>query len=322
MKLNVGFSSDNNYAKQLGITILSLLENNRIMDEICIYVIDNGIDEKNKKIINKIVESYDRKIYFLEFKKLCQGLKTDNTFSISSFGRIFLSRIEEVDVIIYMDCDAIVCDSLEELIKIDMTNYYVAGVQDNVSPFYKESIGMKKDDKYINAGFLLMNLKKWREDEIEKKCLKFIERYNGSVPHHDQGTINGVCKEKILFLHPKYNVQSPMFDIDVETAKKYAIGMQKYYTQQEINEAIKNPVFIHYTAGFYNRPWNKNCTHPFKDKYLYYMNKTIWKNELENGKLNKKVQIMKGLYKILPYKYYYLINQIISNQKEKKLRKK
>ena len=292
------------------------------MKEINIYVIDNNIKQCNKNIIEDLVNKYDRRVIFLPFEKICDKLKTDNTFSVSSFARIFLSKIEEIEKIIYLDCDSIVNDSFEELLKIDIESYYVAGVLDNVNPFYKITIGIEVNSDYINAGFLYINLKKWREDKVEEKCLEFIEKYKGSVPHHDQGVINAICNKKIKILHPKYNVQSPMFDMDVKRMKKYEKSMVNYYTQKEIDEAKEKPVFIHYTAGFYNRPWNKNCTHPYKNKYIYFMNQTMWKGKLENEKLNKNVRIMKTLHNIWPFKVYWYVSKITSNRKEKRIRKK
>lgn len=39
--------------------------------------------------------------------------------------------------------------------------------------------------------------------------MEFIKKKNGNVFHHDQGTINGVLKDKVLYLHPKFNAMTP-----------------------------------------------------------------------------------------------------------------
>lgn len=318
--INVAFSSDNKYVKQLGISMISLFENNKNKN-IKIYIIDNGIEKENKIKIDAIAKKYGSIIKYYNFEELTKGLKTDKSFPVSAFGRIFLTRINEIDKIIYFDCDSIIAGSIENLYNLDISNYYLAGVQDNVSNFYKELIGMNKNDRYINSGMMVLNLKKWRKDNITEKCLEFIKRYNGSVPHHDQGTINGVCKDKILIIHPKYNVQSPMFTYTVKKIKKL-IGSEVYYSQKEIDEAIEKPVFIHYTAGFFNRPWNKNCTHPLKNIYLKYMNESEWRGQLDNIELTRNVIIMKCLYKILPFNLYYVFNKIINKRKEKRLKRR
>ncbi len=170
-------------------------------------------------------------------------------------------------------------------------------------------------------GMMVLNLKKMREDNITDKCLKFIKKYKGSVPHHDQGTINAVCNEKILVIHPKYNVQSPMFTYTADKIKKM-YKIKQYYSQEEIEDAIKNPVFIHFTDGFFNRPWNRNCSHPKKDIYLKYMEKSHWKDQIDDVKLNRNVTIMKEMYNILPFKIYCIFTTVIAKRKEKRIKKK
>ena len=316
--MNIAYSTDNNYVKYLGISMISLLENNRNL-EINIYIIDNGINDKNKELLNNIAKNYNAKITYLDFKALTKNLKTDNTYPVSSYGRIFLSVLN-LDKIIYLDCDSIIADSLEDLDNIDISDYYIAGVQDTVTNFFKTSIGLNKDDRYINAGMLVINLKKWREDKIEEKCLQYIDKCKGSVPHHDQGTINAICSSKMLILHPKYNLMTPMFYKAEQNKKLY--DMKEYYEQKELDEAIQNPVFIHYTNGFFNRPWNADCTHPLKNIFLKYMNMSPWKGQIEENKLNKNAQIMKKLHKILPFNIYCIFSKIIMKRKERKWKKK
>lgn len=305
MELNVAYSSDDNYAKYMGISILSLLENNKDdFEKINIYIIDNNISKNNKEKLMEIISNYNACIIYLEFNKLATNLKTDNKFFISSFGRIFLSNIEEIDKIVYLDCDSMITSSLMDLWNINIDNYYLAGVQDTVFKYYITSIGLKENFRYINAGFLLINLRKWRKDDITTKCIEFIDSFNGSVPHHDQGTINAVCNKKIYLLPPKYNMQSPMFLYTANQIKKIN-EYEFYYEQAELEDGRKNPIFVHFTAGFYNRPWFSNCTHPLKERYLEYYNKSPWKHEkLKKGKLCKNVKIMKALYNILPFNIY------------------
>ena len=47
--MNIVYSADDNYARHAGISIMSLLDNNKISDIINIYIIDNGISEENRK---------------------------------------------------------------------------------------------------------------------------------------------------------------------------------------------------------------------------------------------------------------------------------
>lgn len=58
--MNIAFSSDNNYAPYLSISILSILKKNKDI-EIHFYILDFGIKENNKKIIEDIIKIYNKK---------------------------------------------------------------------------------------------------------------------------------------------------------------------------------------------------------------------------------------------------------------------
>jgi len=309
LRLNVAYSSDDNYARHLGVSMISLFKNNISFDEIYVYIIENNISSTNKKKLNKIADEYERNIIYIPFKELCSDLKTNNNFPLSAYARLFLARIDDIEKIIYLDCDSIICDSFIELWKKDISDYYVAGVQDNVNQFYKLSIGLDKNFRYINSGFLLINIEKWRLHDLERKFMDFIAKHKGDVPHHDQGTINAVCKNSILLLHPRYNVLPPMFQFSRKEIMKLD-NVNSYYSKEEINEAKQDPCFIHFTNSFFNRPWNENSTHPLKNIYLNYLNQSPWRGEIEDNKLNRNTRIMKTFYKYLPFYIYLFIDRL------------
>ena len=66
--MNVAFSSDNNYAPYLAVSILSVLKNNS-ESEICFYILDFGIDNINKEIIANIVYNHGKSIKFISVDK-------------------------------------------------------------------------------------------------------------------------------------------------------------------------------------------------------------------------------------------------------------
>lgn len=302
--LTVIFSSDDQYSKHLGISVTSLLENNNAFDSIDIYVIDRDIDRENKKRIINIVDKYKRTIKFISFKHIENKIKgnIDNSKSISIYARLYIQNIlpKEVNKIIYFDSDSIINCDLTELWNIDVNDYYIAGVEDTIPSKYKELIGLYKNDIYINSGMLLINLEKWRKDNLEEKFTKFINFYNGFVPHHDQGVINGVCKGKILKIHPKYNCNSNFYSFSSEEIK-YIFSITKYYSQTELDNAINNPVFLHYTPGFLNRPWIRGCIHPKKDLYIKYKELTPWRDELfQKDYSNWKIKSLCKAYRLIP----------------------
>lgn len=312
MELVVAYSSDDNYYRHLLVSMISLMENNQEFDNIKIYVLDNGISEKNKNNLMMWVNKYEKKIVFYSFEHIEKKLKTDNKFPLSAYGRLFLDEVVEEDKILYLDCDSVVNGSFYELWNMSMDDNICLGVQDNVSAYYKTVIGMKKNDIYINSGVLLIDLQKWRKLNLQEQAVEVIRKFKGSVPHHDQGVINAICYGKIKRVHPKYNFQCPMFEY---TPKQLKVLNKNYYTENELKEAFEAPVFIHYTEGYSNRPWRKDSTHPMKSIYRRYQEMTEFKGNYEERSLNSNAQKMLLAYNKLPFAIYKMILVLIEARK-------
>ena len=239
-------------------------------------------------------------------------MNVETNFCRSTYGKLFLSQIENVDLMLTFDCDTIVSGSLLELLNVDMTNTLVAGVQDTVNPYFVYKIGLTDADRYINCGgVILLNLALWRKMGIEDKCIDYVKSFDGNPPFVDQGTINHICKDYKKILNPQYNVINPMFMFSVEKIKKL-FNMKTYYTQQEIDYAKINPKVIHYTGELYNRPWFLNCDHPLKDVYIDYLRKSPWKDyKLQYKKMSNNCIIQKWIYSNCPFFVYRLMIKFI-----------
>lgn len=299
--MNIVYSCDDNYAQHTGVSIISLLENNKHFDEINIYIVDNDIKNENKIKLNDIANRYKRKISYIDFKKYKEKLKLNMEWdiSISSYARLFLTSMlpKSIERVLYFDCDSVIIKSLDELWNENIDNYYIAAVEDTVSNSIKKSVGIDKTERYINAGMLLMNLKKMRENNIEKKFLEFIDKYNGNVIHHDQGVINGVLYKNIKIISPKFNLMTIYYTMSRDEIIEYYGISGEFYSQHEIDEAINNVVYIHYTPGFTTRPWVKGCKHPKKYIYLKYLYKTPWSGiKLAKDKSKIKVKVINWIY--------------------------
>ena len=186
---------------------------------------------------------------------------------------------------------------------MDITGYCVAGVADTVSSETKSAVGVSNNENYINSGMLLINLKKWREDNIQDKFINFIDSKNGSITHHDQGVINGVLCKKIKILNPKFNLMTVYYTMKREDIISYYGIDNKFYSDEVIKESLKNPVYIHFTPGFTTRPWVRGCKHPKKQIYLDYLEKTPWKDSsLEKDNSKFRVKVINWIYRNMPFK--------------------
>ena len=310
--LNCAYSFMDNYAQHAGLSILSLFDNNKEADEINVYIVDNNIGRENHRRLDSLAEEYGRCIIYVNLDELSRKMDVNTNFCRSTYGKLFLSQIKDVDVMLTFDCDTIVSGSLSGLLDVDMTGTLVAGVQDTVNPYFVHKIGLTDADRYINCGgVILLNLKLWREWGIEDKCIDYVKSFDGNPPFVDQGTINHICKHNKKVLPPEYNLINPMFMFPVGKIKEL-FKMEEYYTQQEIEHAKRHPVVIHFTGELYNRPWFTNCDHPLKQVYLDYLAKSPWKDNKPTYKqMSHNCRIQRWVYYNCPFFVYKMMIRFI-----------
>lgn len=305
--MNILFSSDDNYAQHLGVLIYSLLSANAEADSIDLYVIDNEISEVNRRKIESVVGSFSNAaVTFIPFKKWKDSLTLDLAWniSLSSYGRLFVGSIvpQNVDRVIYLDCDMVVRNSLEQLWNTDLGLYTIAAVQDDVTDGIKEAVTLNPEEQYFNAGMLLIDLKKWREQKIEDKCLAFIKEMNGRVIHHDQGVLNGVFRNNWYRLPVEYNLMTIHYMFNRTRILKYYGEHSEFYSESDIAKAKESPVILHYTPSFTSRPWVRGCKHPLRNLYWETLSKTPWAGaKPQKDKTKWYIKLINLRYRLLPF---------------------
>jgi lipopolysaccharide biosynthesis glycosyltransferase len=306
-QLNILFSSDNNYAQHLGVAIFSLLEQNTDFDFINIYVIENDVSKENKQKLEWIIEQFENgEIIWISFAKWKKQLSLNMAWniSISTYARIFLAEMlpDNIDRVLYMDCDMIVCDSLRILWNTDLQGKVLGAIQDDISDATKSAVGLLPKDKYFNAGMLLVDIITWREQDVGRKCLEFINSHGGNVIHHDQGILNGVLKNNWYRLPLENNLMTIHYIFNLRQIDRYYADHSEFYSREEIDIAKNNPVILHYTPSFTSRPWVKGCTHPEEKRYWDIVNRTPWKDATPIRDHSKwYIKLINWRYRNLPF---------------------
>lgn len=279
-KIDVVFSIDENYIQHFCVAVTSLLENNQKVFS-RIFLIH---DIKNQKVLQKtlsfIYKKYDQKIICLNFDNLVvENFKVDSHISKATYYRLFLSDLlpPNVEKILYLDSDLIVDGSLnflKELTFKEEKSQFSSGhivrhsqkVCREFSLYAVNEITSQNDERlreigltgsnYFNAGVLLINLKKWREDRINKRLVDIALRYSEKLKFHDQDVLNIVFQDSCGELDYKFNTVNLEF----------------------INKKVDRSQFliIHYTSG--SKPWHFRNTHPLKFVYWEYLRKTPFRS--------------------------------------------
>ena len=286
--MNVVYASNDGYARHLGTSLYSLLDRNRDFAEISVYVLTLGLSEENQGKLREIAEHFGRRLIFLNLDDLLEriGYEVDTGgFDISVMLRLFMGDMlpESVERVLYLDCDTVVLQSLKHLWKEELEGKIVGAVMEpTIYQAVKESIDLGEDDPYYNSGVLLVDLKQWREQEIQKKLLGFWKSKGGKLFASDQDVINGTLKGQIHTLMPRYNFFTNYryfrYNTLVQLCDAYrAVG------KKEFAAAKRKPVIIHFLGD--ERPWIRGNHNHYGKWYRKYLAMTPWKDmSMQKGK--------------------------------------
>lgn len=297
-EIHVVYASDNNFADVMGISIISLYENNVNMDQIHLYILESEISEDNKQKVENIAANYGRvRPLWIKTPDInsVMGLEVKlDRGSSSQFSRLFISSVlpESVKKVLYLDCDIIINRPLDSLWNIDLENKTAAALLDSFGSLYRKNLGLQKNDILINSGVMLIDLDKWKEKEIEKKLLAFIKRYDGLIPQGDQGALGAILSNEIQIMDPKYNVITLFYDFNYKEMLVYR-KPPYYYSEEKIINALREPYLIHFTSSFASRrPWIEGSTHPEKEKWDKYKKLSPWYNETVKSYNSSKIKAL------------------------------
>lgn len=245
MKLHIAYTVSDEFTHFLSVSMASILKNSNLADEFIFYILGSDITPENKRKIEslKSIKNFDIEwitVHDKDFKDTKAGV------NMASNYRIRISSLKpDLDKILFLDADMIITSSLAELYSLDLKNNYIAAVVDpGVKLQYEYTIKHKEKfpDRRFNTGLMLINLEKWRLDNIEQKLLegmKWYSKYYYMWP--DQNVMNMVFKDYILELPAKYNC-CPL------------LAQRGYYQQEGLEEeALQNPIVIHFCGT--PKPW-------------------------------------------------------------------
>ncbi len=228
-----------------------------------------------------------------------------NSFAQKRFSKMILCRLllasifPQYEKIIMFDVDTLFVGDISESFFIPMDGEYFGMVKEDLSLFNLDSLEaflknrtidcikyFKLDEEnalpteelitlyrnHFNVGFMVANLKLWRDDNLEEKLCEFFVARNYSLVCPEQDTINIVCANKILPISDSYNFSHRLF------------------YRKKINEK-SDVCMVHFFS--HEKPWKDSYFHlPYATKWRETLFKTSfaldffenYKNQFENYK--------------------------------------
>ena len=316
-KLNVLYQFNEKYVPYAGVSLTSLLENNKEVEKLTIYILPEGISDDSEKILRKLAESYHREIMFVDTEQLIGEMQSiginkyrdSYATNMKMFAPLYMD--EAVERLLYIDSDTIINGSIAELTDIDMHGKPIAMVLDSLCSKHKLQVGHTKEDLYFNGGIVLFDIKKWKEMKCTERIIEHAKNVRAHYMAPDQDLLNVVLKGEIFRLNVEYNLQPIHFAYDYNLYYKW-FGQPNYYTSYEIQKAIEKPKILHtfrFLGGF---PWHTGTLHPQTSYFDQYLKKSLWSDYVkEPSERNSLIfKIERWLYRHLPKKIFIVIFKI------------
>ncbi len=272
-------ATDNRYAMPTCVAIYSLLKNAKPTTTYEFnLLVPSDFSEQNKQRILSMQKEYSR--YSVNFIDM-GGAFAETEMQIAhishaTYYRLLLAKLlPSLDKCVYLDSDIIAEADLGEYWRTDVTDCYIAGVRvPGVNIWEKEKqqahcdiVGIPSLKQYVNAGALLMNLKRIREDNLTERFCSLADK---GYPMQDQDILNKVCYGNIKIIPFKYNTM-------IARVYQYSDTIGNVFSQQELNDGIHHPVIVHFLDKV--KPWEDYST-IWAAKWLKYALSTPYTSEI------------------------------------------
>jgi lipopolysaccharide biosynthesis glycosyltransferase len=256
MPISISFSISDNYSQHLAVVLTSFLVNNPD-SQFVFHVLHRNISDENQTRIRQLEEMYancEIIFHLLDvntFKNFSIPLCLEHVTVETYFRYCLPDLLLNENRTIYSDVDVICRSDISEIWEIDLSGKIMAAVRNYEGEMSGQKndiirLGFSSDSPYFFTGFLVMDLKRMREEETSQKWISATEKYGNQVSFIDLDIMNLVCEGDVYEIDRVWN----------ETAQY---------------SPLRRDVKIWHFPGFVMKPWCniwKNRSWPLYLKYL------------------------------------------------------
>jgi lipopolysaccharide biosynthesis glycosyltransferase len=205
---SIAIAADDTYLPGLLACLHSVVEHATGME---VVVIDCGLSHYSRRAARETVADKCRLSFQDSHSDAC--LLGSTKYPAAMYARLFLGRHDFANRrVLYLDADSIVMGSLSELFHMPMSESSVAAVRDYHTPAVSSpdglpdwrELGLDADCSFFNSGVMLVDLLRWKREDLEKQVLAHARRYQ-AVSCNDQHALNAALAGQWHELPPVWN---------------------------------------------------------------------------------------------------------------------
>ncbi len=239
--LTLVLNCDDAYAMPLATTLRSVVEAMPGAWPIDVRVMTNRFSAAHRQ---RVLESLPAGS--VDLRWLSVDLERfESTSTVAHISRVACARLLTADVleaslerVLYLDADVLVTGSLLPLWRTPLHGAVLGAVVDDIDDGLQRSADELREvprvHRYFNSGVLLIDLRRWRDEGLSAKALRYLQAHPDS-PFPDQDALNVACDGRWTALDERWNF------------------MQHRTIAWESIAVPERPAVVHFVTA--NKPW-------------------------------------------------------------------
>lgn len=264
---HIAFGVDAHYFRSMGVTMISIIENNPQV-RFAFHVFAFGVSDDNQKKLRQIEAKYGVTInihiidpaVFGEYAKFPSFAQ----YSAAIFTRLLIPGALQgiTNRVLYLDSDILCVNNITELMVMDISDSIVAVIHDNGEETVRKQRAKLKlrDKRYFNSGVLLINIDNWIANDITPLTMRTLLESDQKFTFPDQDALNIVLDGRATYIDEKWNFQYNLNSF--LNAGEFSMG------------GTDKAVFIHFTGRV--KPWHKWSLHEANSMFVKFQMLSPW----------------------------------------------
>lgn len=246
--MHVAFCVDDNFCQHLAALVVTLQQH--CHRPIQAHLLSSGLNEDNLAALRSMTTaSFSWSFYTIgpqQCADLPISLQFGNRINQTTYYRILLADLlpKEITKVLYLDADIITLADIAPLFDTEIEGVAIAAVADGILSQQQRWLALSVEQPhYFNAGVLLMNLARWRENNLTEQVFSILNE-GLDWKYNDQDVLNLALNNSVKLVDTKWNTQS-------------------FHFRQNPSA---QPHIVHFTES--EKPWHISSSHPFQTRYL------------------------------------------------------
>jgi lipopolysaccharide biosynthesis glycosyltransferase len=274
----LAFAADENFAEALAVAVRSALVNLSPAVAAEVYVLDNGISERSRARLARVVRAArrdaDLRWIRIPSERLAH-LPVPDHLTRSTYSRLLIPDVIPAHVrrVVYLDADILVRGDLSPLFTTGLGDAPIGAVRDFVTgstehedPGVRESADRRP---YFNAGVLVIDVARWRRTGLADRALEYAAARSEPVRSGDQDSLNATV-DSWHELDYRWNLQHASF-FGAQGPPAEELGGRLYGRRREL---YREAAVLHFTAR--PKPWHGSCVCPGTAAWVRSLVRASW----------------------------------------------